>query len=240
VSPDRYPMGVMGNAQSHCLQLPHIYLFRHFAGGGTKGEIDLRSLGEDLLPGFGDALAMAWEAMGGQDLAALQRARAALDEIPVGARIAQGRLCGLYFGQADRLVGDLEAQIEVAIALLRIREQIAGGDKGRVRSPAPTALQDLVQSLQAWWERHGFVDRYLGTFKDLLHPVLKEVAERIAEGEQEALAPRPSFLPPDFGGEPRGGLGEGEQLLRALHDFDAGAPHGAFVRLFETLKGIGG
>ena len=227
VSRDRYPLGAIGNAQSHCLQLPHIYFFQRFASEGTAAEVDLRGFGEDLLPGYGDVLAGAWEAMGKQDLAAgdgvhrLERAGqanafAALRQIPAGRELVLGRLAGLYFGQADRLLRDLEAQIAVRIALLKVREQIAvAGRRPAVRAGRgmAQALRNLVPPLQAWAERHGFVDRYVGTFKSLLHPLLREAA---------------------------GHLARGEQLWRALEDFDAGPPHGAFTRLLRTLKQVVG
>ncbi len=200
---DSYPMGIMGNAQSHCLQLPHTYLFQHFAYGGTKEQIDLQGFGEDLLPGFGSLLANAWVAMGGEDLAALESAAAALAGIPVGTRLSPGRLSGLYFRQADLLVDDLKAQIALKIEILKVREQIAR------RANITSALKNMVQTLQVWSERHGFAERYYGPFRDLLHPILKEISK---------------------------GVKGGEQLSRALDDFDSGQPHGAFSRIFETLK----
>ena len=45
-----FPQGVIGNAQTTCLQLANIYLFSHFARGGTKETIDLQGFAEKLIP----------------------------------------------------------------------------------------------------------------------------------------------------------------------------------------------
>ena len=205
IPPKMFPLGVMGNAQSHCLQLPHTYLFRHIACGGTKGVTRLQEFAEDVLPGFGDGLAKAWTAMGVEDIGALESAATVLARIPFEATQSQGRFSGLCFGKVDRLVHDLKAQIDVKIALLRMKEQI---DRG---ANLNGTLKNVVQSLQTWWKRHGFADRYYGPFKDLLHPILRETAEQIQRGDQ---------------------------LSRALDAFDAGSQHGAFARLLEVLKTV--
>ena len=58
-------LGTMANAQTHCLQLPHTYLFAHLARGGTAGDADLESFAERLLPGVGEVVARGWQAIAG-------------------------------------------------------------------------------------------------------------------------------------------------------------------------------
>ena len=83
------PRGVLGNAQTHCLQLPHLYLFAHFGRGGTEQNVALDQFGDDLLPGHGVLLAQAWQAIAGNEPQA-QRSLAASVRHHVGSPHALG------------------------------------------------------------------------------------------------------------------------------------------------------
>ncbi|MDK1030896.1 MAG: hypothetical protein QGD94_02710 [Planctomycetia bacterium] len=176
-------LGVMGNAQSHCVQLPHTCFFQHFACGGTKEDVDLQGFAEDVAPGFGKPLADGWHAMGGEDQSAPETALAALGRIPTASPMPVGRLSGLCFGRPGRLVDDLGAQVALKIAILKLREQVSRD--GDVNG----ALRDLVKCLGVWSARLGFSDRYGGPFRALLHPVLEAISAKVAGGERltEAL-----------------------------------------------------
>jgi hypothetical protein len=182
VPSEKYPLGVMGNAQSHCVQLPGTYMFEHFAHGGTRETLDLQGFAEDLAPGFGKPLADGWHAMDGEDLAALGGAAGALAEVPAKAQVPEGRLSGLCFGRPGQLLDDLKVQVALKIAILKLREQLARNHK------VEEALGELVKCLGVWSERLGFEDRHDGPFKKLLHSVLKEIATKVAGGERLADA----------------------------------------------------
>jgi hypothetical protein len=173
VPPDRFPVGVMGNAQSHCLQMPHTCFFRHFAAGGGREDIDLAGFADDVLPGHGAGLSAAWMALGGEDCTALENAAAELATHPPAAG---GKYIGLYLGQPDRLVDDLAAQIKLKIAILKLRDRLAGD------ACFAAELQEMVKALAAWAQRHGYTDRFRGPFRTLIRPVLEQVATQARDG----------------------------------------------------------
>lgn len=199
VSPDQHPVGVMGNAQTHCLQLPHTYLFQHLARGGTVETANLEDFAEKVLPGHGADLSRGWMALGNYDQEELGNAFAALQETPTESVLAQGACAALCFNQVGRLVDDLKMQMELKSTILALRNCLTKKEP----------LADVLPHLEAWAKRHGFVDRYLGTFKDLLHPLLEAVASSTEHGLM---------------------------LAEALEDFERGNPHGAFEHLLHNLE----
>jgi hypothetical protein len=203
---EKYPRGVLGNAQSHCLQLPHTYFFKHFAQGGTPESLNLAGFAEAILPGNGERLAQAWEALASDDLTVLKTAIKSLNGLLNQEAFAAGRLSGLYFNQLTRLVEDLRLQIAVQIAILNLRDRLPHATE------IPKAMNELIQAIQNWAARNGFKDRYYGgPFKDMLHPLLKKIAQEITHGDI---------------------------ILRALQDFETGDRHDAFDRLFNSLRQI--
>ena len=173
VPDDWHPLGVMGNAQSHCVQLPNTYLFAHFAKGGTKQQVDLASFGNNLLTGCGDTLATAWMALAGDSVLALVNAKKNLNTI-TGSMEKQGHLSGLCFSDTERLIQNLLLQVELKTALLELRDQL---DRG---ASAGSLMKTMVDRLDSWSERHGFEGRYCGPLKELMHPVLLEASKRIS------------------------------------------------------------
>ena len=202
VPPDGFPVGVMGNAQSHCLQMPHTYFFRHFADGGASEDMDLAGFADDVLPGHGAVLSAAWLALGGEDCAALESAAAELATHPP---LTGGKYIGLYLGQPDRLVGDLVAQIKLKIAILKLRDRLAGNDS------FATELQEMVMTLAAWAQQHGYTDRFRGPFRTLIRPVLEQVAMQTRDSER---------------------------LRQAMDGCDARDVNGVFTELLDSLKGL--
>jgi hypothetical protein len=202
---EAFPAGAMGNAQSHCLQLPHTYLFQHFADGGTKSEINLRKFAEGIATGCGILLAKAWEVFADNNLTRLETIFAGLSAIPEKVGAKKGNLSGLCFGDFDRLIADLKIQIPVKIAALRLKERIEEGNETR------PFFTELVKLLKIWQERHGFTDRYYGAFRNLLHPVLKELSAK----EEYATG-----------------------LADMIDGFESIPMHGAFTKLMQTLESI--
>lgn len=175
---ENYPRGVLGNAQSHCLQLPHTWFFKQFAQGNSPDKLDLTEFAEKILPQNGKALAQAWEALASDDLGVLKQAMKTLNSLAGQETFQIGPLSGLYFNQLPRLVEDLRRQIAVQMAIHKLHDCLG--------KPAefPNAMNALIQALQSWAERNGFKDRYYGgPFKDMLHPLLKKIAREIPHGD---------------------------------------------------------
>jgi len=149
------PHGVMANAQTHCLQLPHTYMFAHFAKGGTREQLDLAQFADDLLPECGDIVAGAWSAIeerdGGRQTVSAEKIRAL-----IGRGHPEGRLRGLLFADADRFLEDLAMNLDVRTSLLDFGVAVQAGNE-----PA-RALRRTLDCLRPYQERLGFVDAYAG------------------------------------------------------------------------------
>jgi hypothetical protein len=198
------PLGVTGNSQTHCVQLPHLYLFSHFAHGGTSDDIGLAGFADEVLPGHGDVLANAWMSFAGEDVAQMKAALAKLREIPEGSYSRNGKHSGLCFNDTRRLIDDLTMQTEVKIAILELRERLKADED------LEDGLDRLARTLGTWYERHRFSDRYYGPFREFLHPVLNDVVSRAENAERLKAALE------DFGtGRPHG---VGRRLLDAVTD----------------------
>ena len=180
VSGYRYPVGAMGNSQSHCLQLPHLYLFKHLAEGGTAETADLASFARRLYPEAGDRVAAAWKALGGADPSLMDRLATEMEELAQEPSDT-GELEGLLFGDAQRLLRDLPPQLRLAAAMRRVPQ--AEGEAGRKE-----ALGAVADALAAWQSVHGFADRPWGRFMDVarvcLAPYVPDLLDEAHKGDR--------------------------------------------------------
>ena len=168
-----YPLGAMGNAQNHVLQLPHTYLFAQLARG--RGEsVSLPKFARELVPRLGDEVAEGWAALADRDRARAAAARERLLAPSEGA--AAGRLGGLLFNDPARFLADLTAQLAQWEATLALQEDLAAG-----RDPVPAAKR-LLAALEEGLERTGFRDFYVGAFATTMHPLLASLAGQLPQG----------------------------------------------------------
>ena len=149
------PRGMMANAQTHCLQLPHSYLFAHFARGGTTADVDLAAFAEDVLPGCGETVAKAWQAVAKDDPERRRAAAEALRAVEPPEHPA-GRLSGLLFGDARRFLDDLSMNLEVRAGLDDLKHAL-DADTNVLQ-----ALRSALRALRPYQQRVGFVDAYGG------------------------------------------------------------------------------
>ncbi len=165
-----YHLGVMGNAQTHCLQLPHTYWFAHLARGGTMATADLVGFAERLLPGLGDPIAEAWGAIESTEPERQLEAARCL-RTAVGTDHRLGDLGGLLFGDADRFLVDLATNLELRAALARFGQAVK--ERHDVRPTLGAALERFT----AYQQRVGFVDAYGGPLTVLLNQPLAELED---------------------------------------------------------------
>lgn len=171
----KYTMGVLGNSQTHCLQIPHAYVFSHIARGGTMENLDVAAFGERLTPGYGRQLAHAWQALSLENNDPNECRKAALN-LPPG-KTPTGDLEGLLFGDVKRYLTDLGLQLELWAYILELE-----------RTPAKLeALSKAVHALHAWQDRHGFRDRYHDTYYySRAHPAFAQAFRQLGTPEAEA------------------------------------------------------
>lgn len=165
----REPRGIMANAQTHCLQLPHTYLFAHFVHGGTAANMDLERFAEDLLPGLGPVIARGWRSIGERNPVA-QRVAAGELKKHAGESHRLGRLSGLLFGDTDRFLNDLVMNLELRAALIDMKAVIDGQGKAVV-----CAVRRVLNCLRPYQQRLGFNDAYGGPLSTELNEQLQRL-----------------------------------------------------------------
>ncbi|NCO39760.1 MAG: hypothetical protein COZ06_10560 [Armatimonadetes bacterium CG_4_10_14_3_um_filter_66_18] len=197
-----FPRGIMANAQTHCLQLPHIAAFAHFAQKEPSDGFDLVAFADRLLPGLGETIASGWSVLETHEPETQRRAAVVVRQ--AAARVGgTGDLGGLLFGDPERFLIDLALNLELRAAL---------GDFGRAveadSAPVP-ALRALLDVLAPYQRRTGFADAYGGA----LHTGFNAPLERIADPPlKQALADFTDWREPAI----RNGL-----LLRLLDEVEA-------------------
>jgi hypothetical protein len=140
--------GVMGNAQTHCVQLPNIFAFAQGARGRSVAREEFTRFAEDLIPGIGQAIVQAWEALGSANSTALLSAAQRLQSLR-GKTFIAGPLKGLLFGDPDRFMDDLQAMVELKAA-----------GQGFIDRPSRNRLSPLVTALKKWQQRTGYMNRF--------------------------------------------------------------------------------
>jgi hypothetical protein len=148
--PAVYPLGLIVNSQTHCLQAPYAYLTAHYARGGTRATERLGMLGEWLVPEaatlIGESLARLEELPEVEEMRHCARQlRAAAEKNPVG-----GRLVGLIFGSPRRFLIDLADNLDLRADFLELRRAV---DTGRHLKPV---LRTLVSHIRPYQQRVGY------------------------------------------------------------------------------------
>ncbi len=147
------PRGTMGNSQTHCVQLPNTFLF---ARGALQQPIPERAdyvdFANRLLPGHGEVIVSAWEAMDGTNA---ERIRAALEKVEplLEKDLKTGDLKGLLFGDPKRFIKDL-------VMMLRTRATLedfyaAAMDKPESRETGEK-MAKFVEAVSAWQIQHDY------------------------------------------------------------------------------------
>jgi hypothetical protein len=167
------PRGVMGNAQTHCVQLPNTFAFARGAQGLPLADADYRQFAEDLVPGQGDRIVAAWSLLAGKDASAM---RAAADGLAAAAKNNPkgGRLQGLLFGSPERFLTDLVFMLRQRAAVEEFAAAVDAG--GETKEP----LRKVVDTASAWQARHGYQNnwgdaRLLPALRKLNVPAINEV-----------------------------------------------------------------
>jgi len=146
-------LGVMGNSQTHCLQVPNAFAFACGAQGRSVGEADYMALANDLLVGKGEAIVAAWKALSCIDADAMKTAADALRNLPA-TELTPGPLEGLLFGDPQRFVADLVMQLDAKAALEDLHAALAAEPRDRARIGESFSL--FVTAIDAWQTQHGY------------------------------------------------------------------------------------
>ncbi len=142
-------LGVMGNAQTHCVQLPNIFAFARGAKGLPAEDADYVAFANDLIPGQGQAICNGWQALA---TATPEEARRMADELEAMSKQPHemGSLGGLLFGSPERFLADLAYELRFVAAR---NELCAASASGADIKPA---FKVFTKAAQAWQARHGY------------------------------------------------------------------------------------
>lgn len=146
-------LGVMGNSQTHCLQIPNALAFVRGAQGKPANEADYAALANDLLVGQGEAIVAAWKALSNVDGNAMKAASNALKSLS-SSDLGPGPLKGLLFGDPQRFVNDLVTQLDAKAALEDVHAALAAEPQDKVRIGESFRL--FVTAIDAWQKQHGY------------------------------------------------------------------------------------
>jgi hypothetical protein len=139
----------MGNAQTHCVQLPNTFAFARGSAGKPVTEVDYVRFAEDLIPGQGETIVRAWKALAGTNAAAMRICAAELAKVPAG-HLKPGPLKGLLFGDARRFVTDLQMMLQLRAGFESLRGAVESG------AAATEPLGEFAKAAAAWQSRHGY------------------------------------------------------------------------------------
>ena len=193
-SAQTYPRGFMANSQTHALQLPHTYLVAHHVVKGSDQEPDLVAFADEVIPGRGVKIAMAWGAIGGGDAEVLRacahevRAEAgrprsnetsasSVEPLERGKPHKAGPHSGLLLGSADRFLTDLAMNLDVRAGMADLKAALDESRDARV------VLRRLLADLRPYQDRLGFVDAYGGP----LHTGLNQQVARLDDPKIAAV-----------------------------------------------------
>jgi hypothetical protein len=180
------PRGVMGNAQTHCVQLPNTFAFARGAQGLPLAHEDYVRFADDLIPGHGARIVRAWTVLS-SGTPVEQRASAAALEAVAATAPEGGPLKGLLFGSPQRFLTDLVLMLRQKASVEDLAVAVDVGQD-------PTEpLRRVIADASAWQSRHGYENnwgdgRLLPALRKLNLPPINE-ALSITDEVQGPLKP---------------------------------------------------
>jgi hypothetical protein len=151
--PDSRARGVMGNAQTHCVQLPNTFAFARAAKGISATRDDYVRFADELIRSEGPLIVRAWESLTGKDAAAMRQIAGELEHIPAGT-LRSGPLKGLLFGDPHRFMQDLIRQLLLRAAAedLYAASEANGNLKG--------SLGRFIEAAEVWQSQNGYENNW--------------------------------------------------------------------------------
>ena len=161
------PRGVVGNAQTHCVQLPNTFAFARGAQGRPVAEADYIQFADRLIAGKGKLLVKAWQALAGRDANVMRDVAGELEGLS-HQNLTPGPLQGLLFGSPQRFISDLIYELRMKTACIDL---VAASpdkvDKDKFRA--------FLAATKAWQGVHGYQTVWWATSLPGLEAVLKKL-----------------------------------------------------------------
>ncbi len=207
--------GVMGNAQTHCVQLPNTFAFARGATGQPLTDEDYIRFADDLLTGCGPIIVDAWRALAGSDAAKMDRLAGELQEL-AGKDLKPGRLKGLLFGDGRRFLNDLVLQLRLRAAWETFRTAVEH------QQDPKQPFERFVTAATDWQKQHGYENAWQW-------PGMDETLRKLNSPEINAVLGTQFSI--ESGPDPTSALSPFEQLQRRFRDTET-----YVTRLLEAMK----
>jgi hypothetical protein len=173
--PKVHPEGIIFNAQTHCIQIPRIYLGAHYARGGTAATEKLQALAEKLVPGTGGVmLGQAWQMMEDQRDTPMMRYYASKLRREAAQPQKPGPLAGLMMMPPEQYLTDVADNMDLRADIIELRIAL---DSGR---EVKKALRTLVGHLRPYRDRLGYnhIDWAGPLRKGVMDPLVARLNEK--------------------------------------------------------------
>jgi hypothetical protein len=143
------PRGAMCNAQTHCVQLPNTFAFIRGVRGLPLADQDYVQFADDLLPGHGNLIVSAWQALNGSDS---RKMRLVVDQLTplLKQKLATGPLKGLLFGDPNRFVKDLCLMLRMRAAFV---DFVDAANNNRL---VAKTFAEFIDATERWQLIHGY------------------------------------------------------------------------------------
>lgn len=169
------PRGVLGNAQTHCVQLPNIFAFVRGAKGNPVALDDYVQFADEVIQGKGEVIVESWQTLAGNDPEAMLALAERLEHLERDL-LPMGKLKGLLLGSPGRFIDDLMLQLRVKAYC----EEFCSAVEGNRR--CKDALSRFIRAAEIWQLKHGYKNRWewprlKEALKALESPVLNEAIE---------------------------------------------------------------
>lgn len=173
--------GVLGNSQTHCVQLPNTFALSRGAQGLPCEEADYVAFAEDLIPGQGRLIVDGWKALQGTDSAAKYAVADQLAALPAGS-LQPGPLKGFLFGDPARFIDDLVLQLRASGTMEDFRAAVFAEPQDRAK--VVETFKRFIAAVEAWQTKHGYKNHWywptqIETLRKLDMPVLNETLDTL-------------------------------------------------------------
>lgn len=178
------PGGVVGNAQTHCVQLPNTFaFFRGATGKSAPTHEDYVEFASALIEGQGDLIVDGWQALSGNDASKMRKAADKAETAAAGA-LNPGRLKGLLFGDAKRFLTDLVMELRMKAAFA---DFISATNKNQ---DVTGTFHAFVATAAAWQARHGYECAWeWPEMKDALQKLKSQAIDKVLDEKAHGATP---------------------------------------------------
>jgi len=152
------PRGILGNAQTHCVQLPNTFAFARGAQGLSCTEADYVQFANDLIPGQGETIVAAWKSLAGTDAVSMKDAETQLKVIAGQQPTSAGPLKGLLLGDPQRFINDLLMQLRLRAALEEFRGAVFA--EPRDASRLASSFSAFITAAETWQKQHNYKNNW--------------------------------------------------------------------------------